>query len=65
MSSYTEAQKKYYFKNKDTIYRKTKKYKEEYNRKYYEKNKLVIQARRKLKEIEASCEASKESLQKE
>lgn len=54
MSTYTEAQKKYYIKNKDTIYRKTKKYKEEYNRTYYEKHKLEIQAKRKLREVEKS-----------
>ena len=46
--TYTEAQRKYYRKNKDTIYRRTKKYKEEYNKKFYEKNRELILAQKKL-----------------
>lgn len=35
MTTYTDAHRKYYQKNKDSIYRRTKKYKEAYNKKYH------------------------------
>lgn len=47
MSTYGPSQKKYYQKNKDTIYRKTKKYKQAYNRARYLKKKDEILARQK------------------
>lgn len=40
--TYGEAQKKYYEKNKDKIYRKVRKYKLDYNREYYWKNRERI-----------------------
>lgn len=47
MSTYGPAQKKYYEKHKDTIYRRTKKYKQAYNRARYLKKKEEILARQK------------------
>lgn len=50
MTTYNESHRKYYLKNKDTIYRRSKKYKELYNKKYY-KNKREKEAEALLAQI--------------
>lgn len=45
--AYGEAQRKYYQKNKDKIYRKTLKYKKQYNKEYYSLHKEELLAKNK------------------
>lgn len=52
--TYKSPQKKYYWKNKDKIYEKTKEYRKEYNRLYYQKNKEALDIRRAENKKKAS-----------
>lgn len=65
MSTYGQAQKEYYERNKHLLLARQRKYKKEYNKLYYKKNKAKLLAaakawklRNKIKDLPNLCEAS-------